>query len=240
MKTKLLELTTQKELVEEVIQTTYDKLIHTVETTINNLIADRHNAILLRKWLRESDSKLNICFELGFYNPEEEGVDFGSDIYFCYNEEDGLDVNYGTIGHYNKNAIYQVRRVKLLADIFNQIEEIENSFFNIVTSSVAEEYQKLEHESFLYDIEIRNITNAIRIAEIAEVEKSLSEGTILKYDSNIDHWERLFDTNNHGWVVYKIREKTIKMKSYDGVIKQFPKETILTLIHDKKLIKEDV
>ena len=102
MKTKLIELETSKKLLEEVLHTTYTQLINNVEHAINNLIVDSHDAKLLRKWIRNDDKGLYLCFEVGFYNDVEQRIDFGSDVSFYYSVERGLEVNYGTIGMYSK------------------------------------------------------------------------------------------------------------------------------------------
>ena len=116
MKTKLIALNAELELIKEEYSVIYDKLISDLDKIINKYFIEPFDAKCIRRWFRE-DFHLNrgvyINFEIGFYNAEENRVDFGSDIWFEYCTAEGqLKVNYGTCGSYSKADIYQVKRVK--------------------------------------------------------------------------------------------------------------------------------
>lgn len=184
MKTKLITLNAELELIKEEYSVIYDKLISDLDKIINKYFIEPFDAKCIRRWFREDfhpNRGVYINFEIGFYNVEENRIDFGSDIWFEYCTAEGqLKVNYGTCGSYSKADIYQVKRVKTLAHVWNHIEEIEaelNTYAGKVTPTVIEYTDKIsdiEHE-------INKIEQEINRQEEEKIDRSIVVGVYMHY-----------------------------------------------------------
>ena len=85
MNARKLELETNKELTRQLIITEREKLLNMIETVIHSRILDKTGAVLTRKEIQlDFRDNIEIMFDLGFYNEDENRIDFGSDSWFCY------------------------------------------------------------------------------------------------------------------------------------------------------------
>lgn len=239
MENKIIALEAQLEMNNELINSEYHSLITKVEDIIKKFITEPHGAIISRRLLRIGfRDTIEIVFEVGFHNEAENGLDFGSDVFFEYNtEKNELAVQCGTIGNYTKSNIYQIKRVNLIAGVFAHINEIEAAFAEVAEIADSGNYRTYIEEEYKIESEIRQIKKAIKDQQLKEIAYSLKEGDTLKHIDTIRRKQQIFDTTNGAWTIYRICEKTIKIKSpISGEVRQFPKERIVALINQGYLM----
>ncbi len=232
MTNRRIEVQAQLDMVRELIRVEHAKLLAEVETVVKNLIVEPNGATLIRKRLEFGlHDNVEIWFEVGFHNWEEDRIDFGSDVWFTFDSNNNeLSLNYGTIGSYSKSNMYQVRRVNLVASVFKNIEQIEAALAEIARTANAGPYRKYINEGYKYESELNKIDKEIATQARNELEATLKEGMILTYSDQVNTRYMLFNTLWGGWVIQKICNKVIKLKSPYGDVRQFDKNRILSLI----------
>ena len=125
-------------------------------------------------------------FEIGFYNTDENRINFGSDLWIDYSsEKNELRINHGTCGYYSKADIYQVRRAKLLAYVWEHISEIESEL-KIFAESIAPTITNYENKRIQLESEIHTIERTVELAERNQIDESLVPGTRLAYVDNVN------------------------------------------------------
>lgn len=168
MENKILEL---EEKVEKLNKEVEEK----VSTLFKNLTDKEiiiYSQIGLGRFGREG---YTIRGEISFVN-EEGKKDFGSDIDFDYESGKGLELNVGCCGIYGKDDVYQVARVMLLANIWNNVNDIENELSNYDISCIRE-LCKLRSE---LDRQRREKEEVKRQARRKEIEIQLQVNQIYK------------------------------------------------------------
>lgn len=194
--TRLEVLMAERDLLESAYNAQYSYIMCELDTLINKWFVSPFNAKCLRMWLREEwlpERGIIINFEIGFHNVEEDRTDFGSDISFMYSYKDNcLSANYGTCGTYNKNNIYQVRRVQTLTHVWNNINDIEAELgqFSEKITPVVIQYRdnidSVEHE-------ILAIQSHMKEERCAEIESMFRVGLRMTYcETNLDKSIMLF------------------------------------------------
>lgn len=185
METKLKALNAELELIKEGYNIIYDEKVSKLDSILNKYIISCSDAICTRRFFREGFNQgIEIIFELGFHNAEENRIDFASDIWaeFCSDTSE-LKINYGTCGSYSKSDIYQVKRVKLIAYIWDHIKEIEEQL-----TKYSEELKPVVNKYWndVYEIEkeIRTIESKIKEEELLNIESSLVVNRIIEYAEN--------------------------------------------------------
>lgn len=240
METKLNGLKAELDLEKEMYHVIYDDLIKELDVILNKWFINPFEATCTRRWFRENfsvDGAVDINFEVGFFNPKENRIDFGSDLWFCYRtDKQQLEVNYGTCGAHGKDEIYQVKRIKALAYVWEHIDEIEaelSEYSAKVTPIVK------SHNEKIYEIEheIRQIEHAIREENKKQLELSLHVGDIVTYAEDVNWSNKLFKDHVDTWKIHRICDKTIKVRAdHLEATKQIEKNTFLNLMIDGKLL----
>lgn len=236
MNTQVELLQADLEMTTAAINVEQEKLHNMIEEILMNSIVRAHDARITRKRIQSGfNEEIEIIFEIGFWNSEENRIDFGSDMWGEYSTRTNeVSLNYGTCGTYSKQDEYQVRRAMLIADFWSKIEEIEKCFAEVVAK--ADVYLSLENK--LYDITFKmdKIKEQDRESEIQAIEQQLSIGDILEYDESIYPRFRLFYAPTDTWCVTKVCDKTIKITCEETkVVRYLNKKHILNLIHSQKI-----
>lgn len=150
-----------------------------------------------------------IHVSVNFVKPDGKD-DFGSDftIYFYKKgystNHEGLELSSGTIGSYDKHAIYQIERIKVIDYIWANIEAIEKFFesiscpIGIVCREKAYELEEIERE------ERRTIENARR----KEIEDQFTIG-------------KKFHEDRWNYEIVKITPKRVYYASYNSFYKKY-------------------
>ena len=241
MQTKLIELQANLDMTNELLQDECKKLYEEVSVLVDDLIARVCGAKVIRSWVRfKFLDEVEIRFDIGFWNPDENKYDFGSDSSFWFNStDDYLETNYGTIGQYSKHDKYQVMRVNMIAHVFNHIDAIEDELRNIVTKVNNGVYRKLEKDVWQLERDIEHIKQQERRDAIAAIQAELKVGQKIEYSKDIAPCYMLFDSKYKTWTIKSISEKKIKLISDRGDGRMLDKSQVLNLIYDTTLsVKE--
>lgn len=229
------------DMTKELLKTEKNRLIAKLEDIVNKFIVNPHGAMITQRDIRIGLwSETEIHFNIGFYNESEKRVDFASDAWFEYNtKKNELLVNYGTIGNYTKSNIYQVKRVKMVADIFEKIHEIEAHLGMLAAEADAGQWRTLTSQLYEYEEQMSQLKKNLRAQQIAEAEYELKEGDVVYYNPDVRIGNKLFPANSaFKATVTRICEKTIKVKDGSGRTYQVPKDKFCAQIVDALLIVE--
>lgn len=229
------------DMTKELLKTEKNRLIEKLEDIVNKFIVNPHGAMITQRDIRIGLwSETEIHFNIGFYNEAEKRVDFASDAWFEYNtKKNELLVNYGTIGNYTKSNIYQVKRVKMVADIFEKIHEIEAHLGMLVAEADAGQWRTLTSQLYEYEEQLSQLKKKQRAQQLAEAEYELKEGDVVYYNSDVRIGNKLFPASStFKATVKRICEKTIKVKDGSGRTYQVPKDKFCAQIIDALLIVE--
>ena len=229
MKTRKLELETNKELTRQLIIAEREKLLNMIETVIHSRILDKTGAVLTRKEIQlDFKDNIEIMFDLGFYNADEDRIDFGSDLWCCYSfAKNELSFNYGTIGTFTKSNKYQVMRVNLIYQMFSIVELLEQEFYYICT--MASEWKKHEQDLIHIDCELINIQAEEKKLEAEKIASKFVVGTRLKYNDGVRRNTVLFYEHDGAW--FRIVKETPKY-----VFVTATSDDDVTKVHKEKLL----
>ena len=226
------------DMTKELLKTEKNRLIAKLEDIVNKFIVHPHGAMITqRDILTGLWGETEIHFNIGFYNESEKRVDFGSNVWFEYNtKENELLVNYGTIGNYTKSNIYQVKRVKMVADIFEKIHEIEAHLGMLVAEADEGQWRTLTSQLYEYEEQMAELKKQQRAQQLAQAEYELKEGDVVYYNPDVRIGDKLFPANDSfKATVIRICEKTIKVKDGRGKTYQIPKDKFCAQIVDALL-----
>ena len=237
MTNNIIEIDAKIDLTNEVIATEYDKIHKMLMDRVNKFIIKDDKTVRCRARI-ESDwnDELRIYMEVGFFNDEENRVDFMSDFSCEFSSREKLlQINHGCCGYFSKHNKYIVARALLVADILNNIEEIEQALAE-VTDEGKGNYMTAVDELNDLRYERGKILETIKNEEKEDIACSLKVGDILEYDSSVNRRYMLFPTDIDTWKITKICDKTIKISSIHCGNKQIPKDKVVSLIHSEKLL----
>lgn len=229
------------DMTRELLKTEKNRLITKLEDIVNKFIVNPHGAMITQQDIRIGlCSETEIHFNIGFYNEAEKRIDFASDAWFEYNtKKNELLVNYGTIGNYTKSNIYQVKRVKMIADIFEKIHEIEAHLGMLAAEADAGQWRTLTSQLYEYEEQLSQLKKQKRAQQIAEAEYELKEGDVVYYNPDVRIGYKLFPANDSfKATVIRICEKTVKIKDGSGRTHQVPKDKFCAQIVDALLTVE--
>ena len=228
------------DMTKELLKTEKSRLIAKLEDIVNKFIVNPHGAMITQRDIRIGLwGETEIHFNIGFYNEAEKKVDFASDVWFEYNtKKNELLVNYGTIGNYTKSNIYQVKRVKMVADIFEKIHEIEAHLGMLAAEADDGQWRTLTSQLYEYEEQMAELKKQQRARQLAEAEYELKEGDVVYYP-DVRIGNKLFPANDSfKATVIRICEKTIKVKDGSCRTYQVPKDKFCAQIVDALLTVE--
>lgn len=229
------------DMTKELLKTEKSRLIAKLEDIVNKFIVNPHGALITqRDILTGLWGETEIHFNIGFYNEAEKRVDFASNVWFEYNTKmNELLVNYGTIGNYTKSNIYQVKRVKMVADIFEKIHEIEAHLGMLAAEADAGQWRDLTSQLYEYEEQMSQLKKQQRDQQLAQAEYEIKEGDVVYYNPDVRIGNKLFPANDSfKATVIRICEKTVKVKDKSGRTYQVPKDKFCEQIVDALLTVE--
>lgn len=232
METKIIELTSQIEMIKELRRTEYVRLNNKLIEILNNTIVTANDAMILSTNLNIFEHETYIIFELGFYNKETCKVDFGSSVSFRYSTNEELCVNYGTIGSFTKENTYQVRRAKLIVDVFDKIDVLEHAL-ELLVAECDGKYLEYSDEKYRYETELKAVKDQLKEEQKKKIEDTISINDTLVYDKRTLSSKRLFPTvYSSSWKIVKITPKTVRIETSSGMFKQLSKDELINHISD--------
>ena len=196
MNTELISLEAELEILKEAQRVSYDKQVQRLDSILNKWFVEKYeNARCLRRWFRQDyfDGMI-VCAEIGFYNVNEDRIDFASDFSIDFSTDKGeLRINHGCCGYFSKKEVYQFRRAKIISDIFENIKEIESDL-NEFCADVSPEFITFENDVYDLEHKISKIKSDMVAKEKDNIDKQLVVGSSLYYaaDSNIRVCDKMF------------------------------------------------
>lgn len=227
-------LKVDKEMLEVAAKTELDLWREHFTKTLQEAIIIPCGAHLIKLDIYETyyhDFQIEI--NIGFWNDDEDRVDFGSDIYIYYNNQ-GAQFNHGTIGSFYSNDKYQMNRLKLFGFIYDNIHIIEE----LLSDAMAKANNYINHIK-----QINNISNELRRIEAEnqriakqEIENKIKVGTPIKVLHAKDwqkHFNECFYRDTDEYVIEKINPKNVKVRvtTPESYVAQIQKTTLIDLIY---------
>ena len=196
METRLVALNAELEMLKEGYAVKYNQFMSKLDEIINKWFVTPYDATCTRRWLRTThfEGEIEVCFEIGFYNTEENRIDFGSDFWLDYSsKKNELRVNYGTCGYHSKADVYQTKRIKLLAHVWDHIDEIESEL-SCFSENILPEVSSHLNKTHEIEFEIYRIQNELKKTRREEADKQLCKHAIIFYpeDSTLACSQKLF------------------------------------------------
>lgn len=241
MTNEMIALQVNIDMTEELLNVEKNRLIAKLEGIVNELIVKPHGSMITQKDIRMGLwNEIEIQFNIGFYSEAEKRVDFASDVWFEYNtKKSELLVNYGTIGNYTKSNTYQVKRVKMVADVFEKINEIEADLAALAQEAAQGQWRNLTSQLYEYEKQMSQLKKNLRAQQLVAAEYQLKEGDIVYYNSDVRIGNKLFPANSSSKAtVIRICDKTIKVKDSSGRTYQVFKNKFCEQIVDELIIVE--
>ena len=171
-----------------------------------------------------------IRFDLGFWNDAEQRVDFGSDVTFEYTIQFGLRINHGCMGYFNKENIYQFKRIKLLNHVVTCIGGIED-YFHTYMSDKIDDYKQALADYYKLLAEVHTEENKIKAKQRTSFENRLTVGTQLKYKETVNTGVKLFysfvNREKDVWYITKITPKKYYITGPNNESKTFDKNRVI-------------
>ena len=170
-----------------------------------------------------------IRFDLGFWNEQENRVDFGSDVTFEYTEQFGLRINHGCVGYFNKDNVYQFKRIQLLNHVVTCIAGIEDYF--CTTLNKIDDYKEALEQYYKLLTEVHAEENRLKNIQRKEFEEKLIVGTQLKYKEGVNTGVKLFYSfgprDKDVWYITKITPKKYYLTSPNNDTRTFDKNRLI-------------
>lgn len=229
MENKLAALMAERELLQTAYSVKYEELLKGLDLIIDKYFIKPFNATCIRRWFREKfdgERGVYVNFELGFYNVEENRIDFGSDMFFTYDtSKQSLRVNYGTCGEYSREDEYQVKRVKTISYVWDHIDDIEaelNTYALNITPVVFDNYDNL----YELDRKITSLEHEIKTQQKNIITESIQAGKVIFYNEGCTLYTRQRHFNGCCEVT-RVTPKFVVMKDSCGRDIRIKKEDIV-------------
>lgn len=229
MEMKLVAIQSEIDMIRELEITARDRVRNDITNIVTELIANKCEGTCVAADIYDHGKEPRITFHIEFFNQEEDRYDFGSDIWFEYTKSQGLSINYGTIGYFTKQAVYQFKRIKCLNIVGDNIKNIETALYRI--ADTTSDYFSYQQQRYTLQVEERKIKDSLRQQKCDTLLASLSVGDAVSYVPASDgrfNCRRLFMGDN--FKIGKINPKTIRVDN-EYTSKSIEKELFITHIY---------
>lgn len=212
MTNKLQELSIQQATIcgrKTEVYTNYRNLASGI---LNKYLADFSMVDTTRCTIRCYDAgETEMCFTVAFRT--DNGYDFGSDFTIEYEEVyNRLFINYGTIGRFTCDDIYQCERIRVLNAIVENRLAIEMELDALCKE--MGELIDLQNQAWEIESEIQSIKRQISAMEVEAIEKGLTEGTVYKYNENAGRYHYMLPARGRWFTIVKITPKKVRLHIY--------------------------
>ena len=163
-----------------------------------------------------ASGKTEIYFTIAFRT--DNGYDFGSDFTVEYEEVyNRLFINYGTIGRFTCDDIYQCERIRVLNAIVENRLAIEMELDALCKE--MGELIDLQNQAWEIESEIQSIKKQIAMMEFDAIDKHISEGTVYKYAENSGYrYHHLLPANGRWFSIVKVTPKKVRLHIYGDYV----------------------
>ena len=155
--------------------------------------------------------KAEIRFTIAFKT--ENGYDFGSDFDLTYEESyNRLFINFGTIGRFTCDDVYQCERIQALNTIVSNRLAIEMELDALCKT--MGDFISLMEQAWEIESEIRKIKRAISDMEIESITKRLSNGTVYQYVKDASKYHHMIPANGRWFSLVKVTPQKVRLHIY--------------------------
>jgi hypothetical protein len=241
MNSRIIEIQADMEMTKELLKVERETILGKIQTVLYECIIVPCCANLIK-----TNFSIGLCgkpeidFEIGFWNPDENRIDFGSDAYFSIGDnKEHLQINYGTIGSYDITDFCQVKRVRMINHIFDHINEIEDRLNEILNEYCGKYIELDDHRNDLYYEERRLEKETIDVKK-AEIESSLTKGVRVSYKDEVFYRDRIFEVdhhcNNKTWEIIKETPKFVTLANVENYTHKCKKEVLVNEIYKGNIV----
>lgn len=242
MTNRLIEINSEIEMLRELAKVEKTKLLGNLESVIYTKIIVPCCANLIKADIRMGwRGKPEITFHLGFWNAEENRIDFASDVDFYYGDEyKNLTINHGCTGHYDITNFYLVKRARMLNYVFDHYTEIEDALDDILGNK-SEKYFEFESKISELSYEKSYIEKTLLDEKKGAIEKSIIVGLRVSYGVTVPIRDHIFEgdrtSNSYTWTVTKVTPKFVTLcHEYQGECKVRKDALVNEMARDRILV----
>lgn len=243
MLNKIIDIDFQINTLKEVRKVEKTSLLGKLESVLYDKIVVPCCANLIKADIRMGwRGKPEIIFHVGFWNAEENRIDFASDVDFYFGDEyKHLTINHGCSGYYDINNFYLVKRARMLNYVFDHYTEIEDALSEIIES---ESKKLFEIEEQINNLSYEKGCLEKKLAEESKkaIENSITIGAVMQYEDTVHLRDRVITldriTDVHTWTVTKVTPKFVTLTHiHQGEYKMRKDELVKEIVKGKIIIK---
>ena len=243
MLNKIIAINFQLDALKEVRKVEKLTLLGKLESVLYNKLVVPCCANLIRADIRMGwRGNPEIIFHIGFWNAEENKIDFASDVDFYFGDEyKHLTINHGCSGYYDITNFYLVKRARMLNYVFDHYTEIEDALTEVLNSEVAKKYFDAERQMDELIYEKSVIEKKLSDETNKAVEESIIVDAVMCYTDDTPMRDRIIDgdktTNVHNWTVVKVTPKFVTLTNgfYESKVRK--DQIVKEIIKGKLIIK---
>ena len=242
MTNRLIEITAEIEMLREVLKVEKNTLLGNLESVLYNKIVAPCCANLIRTTIRRGwHGKAEVYFQIGFWNAEENRIDFASDVEFYFGDDyKNLTLNHGTCGYFNINNFYLVKRARMINYVFDHYGEIEDALTDILENKAAKYLEiKEQIDELTYEKECHEKKELLEKKE--KVSSDLVVGVKVSYGEDVPLRDRIFvedrttaSPESRIWSITKVTPKFVTLSNICGTEFKCKKEALVNeIVKDK-------
>ncbi len=243
MLNKIIAINFQLDALKEVRKVEKQALLGKLESVLYTKLIAPCCANLIRADIRMGwRGKPEIIFHVGFWNAEENKIDFASDVDFYFGDDyKHLTINHGCTGYYDITNFYLVKRARMLNYVFDHYTELEDALTEVLNSDVAVKYFEAENQMNELTYEKGVIEKKLAEETNRAVEESIVVGVAMSYTDDTPLRDRIIDgdktTNDHNWKVIKVTPKFVTLANnyYESKVRK--DQVVKEIIKGKLIIK---
>ena len=194
------------DMLREVIKTTKKPLIEEIELIVGKYLCVPSGAQITRTTLEINIwDQPEIHVQIGFWNEEEQRIDFSSDVDIEYNEKYGLRLNHGCIGYVGENNPYHMKRFKLFGAFAQNYGMIKAEFCHLLLN----DWLAAERDYMNTICEMEQQAKAQKDAAIQDINNALEIGQEYTHAPNTPSHSKVWNVTFYG-DIYRITKMTPK------------------------------
>lgn len=243
MLNKIIDINFQIDTLKEVRKVEKTTLLGKLESVLYDKIVVPCCANLIKADIRMGwRGNPEIIFHIGFWNAEENRIDFASDVDFYFGDEyKHLTINHGCSGYYDITNFYLVKRARMLNYVFDHYTEIEDALSEIIESE-SKKFFEIEKQINNLSYEKGCIEGKLAEESRKAIENNITIGTVMEYRNAVPLRDRIIDldktTNIHTWTVGKVTPKFVTLTHiYQGDCRIKKEALVKEIIKGKITIK---
>lgn len=242
MLNKIIDINFQIDVLKEVRKVEKTALLGKLESVLYDKIVVPCCANLIKADIRMGwRGKPEIIFHIGFWNAEENRIDFMSDVDFYFGDEyQHLTVNHCGSGYYDITHFYLIKRTRMLNYVFDHYTEIEDALSEIIESE-SKKFFEIEKQIDNLTYEKGCIEGKLAEESRKAIENNITVGAVMEYGDTVPLRDRIIDgdktTHDHKWKVIKVTPKFVTLVNsyYESKVRK--DQIVKEIIKGKLIIK---